>query len=1306
MDRSPSPMSEMISEGSVLSTKMDTIDAEKNVKKEIELIIEDSETNSTGDDEEYCDRGAGNEEYFDTGSESSCHFDYEPEVKRPYLDLSNMHVKKRPCIRSASFAYGKYVMRQCPMCDYEFNSAYGWKQHIKFVHHLEKSEDLQFKYNEVGAKCKLCDYQIPAPEYNKLLEHQISHMPFSHYLKCKLCEWKTKTHPSMNLHLRQEHPEKLQMTNKSLESRRCPSCHQEFSSQWHLRKHMIQEHEQTIEDRTCFICLDCGLEFSTNVSLRSHVNEKFAHKSVDELGFKEVPAEGNEEAKFKCTQCPSSFRKTKKNRTSIMVSLREHYMLHLGEPSGKCAYKCRYCDESFRRFDSVRLHICEELHNALQNGGGLTNTSRLLRRRRKKAIKTDQDKKFIEKTRRRIYHKWIQHVCLKCGNIFYNLAQCRQHMFRMHGMNKPEGLEFRKLENQGVSDIYECIICEEFTCDYDLNTMFVHARIHSVFEPFQCKFCKMSFAYESDIRRHGCLDEESVQTVTESKEVYIPNIESFCPKCNQTYTRPYSLTRHMKKAHGMNKPYGLGFEMCEPNDTSEKMYCCNECKNFTAKETDIKAMLEHARQHFPFESFRCTLCNERFRLKEHASKHECSNEGKEVDDKYEENILAKTRLNNMGRFCPQCGKSFKKTYLCKIHLIKVHGIDKPDGLAFEKIDLPVEEVIEETYRCMVCLTYTTKLDLSIMLEHAREHFPFESFWCKLCNERFRLKAQAKQHKCPNYLLEENNHGENNTSSRRYPKNFDKYIRKFCPECNTEASSVSTWRWHMSKYHEMGTLSGLQMKETTGNLVECLVCQVQMTHKRRQEHRFIHLPFKPFQCKYCSEYFIEVEKAKSHCKKCALVPLELPETQEQKKEEKNSKKKVPARRVEKNVKSSVELKATKNECNKRKNKRHIVSNVHDQEESESGCENESETTNKGVCVVLADDKDFAKFVKISCPLCPDTAFDSNLYLTRHFKDTHDFFRDNFTINQTNSANCKSCDKFFNVLYKKSMIKHYLSEISATCFCCRLCDKKTLYLESMRSHLLDDHEGVIAAQKPDRSNTFDSADPADPLKVTSVDISKVSSTTMAIQTNKTTVFNEFNVYISYACPECNEPFDTSEQWHLHINGEHNFFDHEQLNIEATPDGFKRCKQCGTNISGGILAEQRHKLTHMQYKSFICTLCQHRSTTLGVLTQHFRRRHFAKGSFKCGLCSLVLNTSCERILHIRGDHDPSEYTPELCRVCFSHFSSVKHMHIHMACHDPDRISFPCEFCDRSYWYKRELNLHVRAKHPEQEAGDSGYK
>lgn len=334
---------------------------DENRKKDTELIADeydsDSNTNSNAD----------NEEYYDSGSESSFHFEYGPDVGRSFPVLQSLDAKKKAYIKSANYIYGKYVMRQCPMCDSEFNSAHCWKKHINYIHHLATPEDLQFKYNEVGAKCKMCDFQTATPDFNKLLDHQISHMPFSHFLKCKLCDWRTKTHPSMNFHLRQQHSDKLDMTTKSIELTVCPYCQQEFSSQWYLRKHMIQEHEKTIDDRTCFICLECGEEFSTNVSLRAHVFEKFAYKSVEELGFKEVISFGDDnDISFKCTQCPTIYRKNTSSRT--LTNLREHYMLHLGEPTGKHAYKCKYCDESFRRFDNMRLHICEELRKALQNG--------------------------------------------------------------------------------------------------------------------------------------------------------------------------------------------------------------------------------------------------------------------------------------------------------------------------------------------------------------------------------------------------------------------------------------------------------------------------------------------------------------------------------------------------------------------------------------------------------------------------------------------------------------------------------------------------------------------------------------------------------------------------------------------------------------------------------------------------------------------------------------------------------------------------------------------------------------------------
>lgn len=122
---------------------------------------------------------------------------------------------------------------------------------------------------------------------------------------------------------------------------------------------------------------------------------------------------------------------------------------------------------------------------------------------------------------KRDYMKHIRHVCLKCGNSYGKLFHCKRHMYIKHGMSKPSGLDFKKIANQSASEVYECTICEEFTCDLDLNTMLVHARIHTVYDPLLCKICNTSFAYETDIPGHDCMDVEIVETVKGNIWVYI-----------------------------------------------------------------------------------------------------------------------------------------------------------------------------------------------------------------------------------------------------------------------------------------------------------------------------------------------------------------------------------------------------------------------------------------------------------------------------------------------------------------------------------------------------------------------------------------------------------------------------------------------------------------------------------------------------------------------------------------------------------------------------------------------------------------
>ena len=200
----------------------------------------------------------------------------------------------------------------------------------------------------------------------------------------------------------------------------------------------------------------------------------------------------------------------------------------------------------------------------------------------------------------------------------------------------------------------------------------------------------------------------------------------------------------MNRMHGMHEPYGLGFVVCETNDSIENVFRCTECENFTINEKNLKAMLEHARLHLPYESFRCVFCKERFRFKDQARQHQCSNNTTDMVnavDKYDQKIL-KTRLNKMGRLCPKCGKKFAKTTVCKVHTTNIHGLDKPAGLCFEKLNTDNNDTNRETYRCTECLSFVVeKLDLSLMSEHAREHFPYDSFWCMLCDEQFKFKLR-------------------------------------------------------------------------------------------------------------------------------------------------------------------------------------------------------------------------------------------------------------------------------------------------------------------------------------------------------------------------------------------------------------------------------------------------------------------------------------------------------------------------------------------------------------------------------------
>lgn len=331
------------------------------------------------------------------------------------------------------------------------------------------------------------------------------------------------------------------------------------------------------------------------------------------------------------------------------------------------------------------------------------------------------------------------------------------------------------------------------------------------------------------------------------------------------------------------------------------------------------------------------------------------------------------------------------------------------------------------------------------------------------------------------------------------------------------------------------------------------------------------------------------------------------------------------------------------------------------------------------------KDNDTSVYIQCPFCDYKKFGHTKLLYKHLEDDHNNLKEFFTIQTNNSCICKVCEKQFIKYNHTQCIQHINVHFNEKFFKCPMCIKSFKNIKICYRHFIFNHFNKSITEMQLLEN--EKQNECEENKLTTV-------TTLAKSSAKAYILNEFVDFISFACPDCNEGMPNQEDWHQHIVTKHDFFDRSNM-VFKDSDGILKCTTCKLKMPTSMNQQQKHKLTHMPYRSFICTLCYARCNTLGVLYGHFRRRHFAAGSFKCYICTEILSTQYQRIDHIKTKHARSEWPRWMCLVCYKLFDNKYTLGAHMDIHDPDRLRYTCEVCEAKLIvlkdYRNHLTRHI---------------
>ncbi|EDW69643.2 zinc finger protein 85 [Drosophila virilis] len=245
---------------------------------------------------------------------------------------------------------------------------------------------------------------------------------------------------------------------------------------------------------------------------------------------------------------------------------------------------------------------------------------------------------------------------------------------------KPKRKRIPKADVQ-LDDLIDCHICHE---KFDSTSLYNdHMKHHNDLLPFQCtvESCKKGFTTSGGLRLH--MDHAH----SELSEVHACTVEG----CGMTFPRPVLLTFHLKRVHKIIT-------------SRARDHPCTECdKVFRCSTALKKHMYKHTGEEKPIS---CNICNKRFHinseLKDHLLRHAGVKNhvcpycgvGKTTRQEWNKHILTHTKekqfhclqcdhsshnkqalanhvkvvhMKIKNYACQYCGKTFGKSYACKVH---------------------------------------------------------------------------------------------------------------------------------------------------------------------------------------------------------------------------------------------------------------------------------------------------------------------------------------------------------------------------------------------------------------------------------------------------------------------------------------------------------------------------------------------------------------------------------------------------------------------------------------------------------------
>lgn len=203
--------------------------------------------------------------------------------------------------------------------------------------------------------------------------------------------------------------------------------------------------------------------------------------------------------------------------------------------------------------------------------------------------------------------------------------------------------------------------------------------------------------------------------------------------------------------------------------------------------------------------------------------------------------------------------------------------------------------------------------------------------------------------------------------------------------------------------------------------------------------------------------------------------------------------------------------------------------------------------------------------------------------------------------------------------------------------------------------------------------------------------------------------------FKCKTCKEEFPTPEKLENHVDKAHPLVDSsvpqkksknepmslgdytlEQWNALVASKA-KDCPVCHKSYTEPRNMRRHLREMHSSQKAYICDVCGKEFAFKNNLSRH--KREHQKGyvkvvvrKYECDICKLKFRTKFHITEHMTTHTGYKAYECQECKKTFSYLKCYK---LHLKRHQQSAEVFPCSICDKIFYEKHRLRIHLNWVH-----------